>query len=97
MKKLNQLLECEYLIEISGIATDSRNVEPGFLFIATKGFHVDHYDYISDAIERGAVAIVVDRESNFSVPTILVSDINRALISICENYYDVKSSEFKFC
>lgn len=96
MKRLNQLLECEYSIEISGIATDSRNVEPGFLFIATKGFHVDHYDYVSDAIERGAVAVVVDRERRFSVPTILVSDINRALISICENYYDVKSSEFKF-
>lgn len=96
MKRLNQLLECEYSIEISGIATDSRNVEPGFLFIAMKGFHVDHYDYISDAIGRGAVAVVVDRKSVFSVPTILVSDINRALISICENYYDVKSSEFKF-
>lgn len=96
MKRLNQLLECEYSIEISGIATDSRNVAPGFLFIATKGFHVDHYDYVSDAIERGAVAVVVDRERRFSVPTILVSDINRALISICENYYDVKSSEFKF-
>ena len=46
MKKLNQLIECDYEIEISGIATDSRNVKNGYLFIATKGFHVDHFDFV---------------------------------------------------
>ncbi len=96
MKKLNQLLNCDFPIDISGISTDSRNIEPGFLFIAIKGFHVDHYDYVSDAIDHGAVAVVVDRESNFSVPTIIVSDINETLISICEKFYDVKSDAFKF-
>ena len=96
MKKLNQLVKCNYDIEILGIATDSRNVKEGYLFIATKGFHVDHYDFIDDAIERGAVAVVVDRDSDFSVPTIVVSDIDKELLSICEKFYDVSSSEFRF-
>lgn len=96
MKKLSQLVKCNYDIEILGITTDSRNVEKGYLFIATKGFHVDHYDFIDDAIERGAVAVVVDRDVDVSVPIIVVSDINKELLSICEKFYDVSSSEFSF-
>lgn len=96
MKKLNQLVKCNYDIEILGIATDSRNVKEGYLFVATKGFHVDHYDFIDDAIERGAVAVVVDRNSDFSIPTVVVSDIDKVLLSICEKFYDVSSSEFRF-
>ena len=96
MKKLNQLVKCNYDIEILGIATDSRNVKEGYLFVATKGFHVDHYDFIDDAIEHGAVAVVVDRNSDFSIPTVVVSDIDKVLLSICEKFYDVSSSEFRF-
>lgn len=96
MKKLNQLIECDYDIEIFGIATDSRNVKDGYLFVATKGFHVDHYDFISDAIDNGAVAIITDRYCNFPILTIVVSDIDKSLLSICEKFYDVSSSEFHF-
>lgn len=96
MKKLNQLVDCNYDIEILGIASDSRDVKEGYLFVATKGFHVDHYDFIDDAIERGAVAVVVDRDSIFSVPTVVVSDIDKELLSICEKFYDVSSDEFQF-
>lgn len=96
MKKLNQLIDCSYDIEIHGVSTDSRNVKKGYLFVATKGFNVDHYDYINDAIKNGAVAVIVDRSGDFSIPTLIVSDIDKALISICENFYDVSSSEFHF-
>ena len=97
MKKLSQLVNYNGKdIDILGIATDSRNVKPGYLFVATKGFHVDHYDYIEDAIDQGAVAVVVDRESEVSVPTILVDDIDDVLVSICESFYDVSSRDFKF-
>lgn len=96
MKKLNQLIDCEYDIDILGITTDSRKVKPGYLFVATKGYHVDHYDFIDDAICRGAVAVVVDCEGEFSIPTIVVSDIEDELISICEAFYDVSSRDFIF-
>ena len=96
MKKLKQLLTCNYDIDILGIATDSRDVKPGYLYVATKGFYVDHYDFINDAIQRGAVAVVAAREGSFSVPVVVVSDIDCELISICEKFYNVKSSEFSF-
>lgn len=96
MKKLNQLISCDYDIEISGITTDSRKVEKGYLFVATKGFNVDHFDYIEDAISRGAVAVIVDRQCSLSIPTIFVSDIDRTLVKICEAFYEVSTSEFHF-
>lgn len=96
MKKLNQLVECDYDIDIFGVATDSRNVKQGYLFVATKGFHVDHFDFIEDAIQRGAVAVVVDRTAECLVPTILVSNISDELLSICEKFYEVSSNEFRF-
>ncbi len=96
MKKLNQLISCDYDIEISGITTDSRKVEPGYLFVATKGFNVDHFDYIEDAISRGAVAVIVDRQCSFSIPTVFVLDIDKTLIKICETFYEVDISEFHF-
>ena len=46
--------------EISSLAYDSRAVRPGSLFVAINGFHADGHAYIPQAIERGAVAVVVD-------------------------------------
>jgi UDP-N-acetylmuramoyl-L-alanyl-D-glutamate--2,6-diaminopimelate ligase len=45
-------------IEISGIARDSRKVEPGNLFVAIKGDKVDGHRFIADAVQHGAVAII---------------------------------------
>ncbi len=44
--------------EIAGLTADSRNVQPGFLFTAIPGTRVDGRQFIEDAVERGAVAIV---------------------------------------
>src|SRR5262245_53441016 len=50
-------------IEITSIAYDSRAVRPGSLFVAIKGFHVDGYAYIPQAIDRGAAAVVLEKET----------------------------------
>jgi UDP-N-acetylmuramoyl-L-alanyl-D-glutamate--2,6-diaminopimelate ligase len=47
--------------DIKGIAYDSRDVRDGYLFVAVKGFSVDGHDYIKDAINRGAAAIVSEK------------------------------------
>ncbi len=54
-------------ILVSGIATDSRNVIAGDLFIALNGLTVDGRNYISDAIEQGAVAVLAETEETFTV------------------------------
>ena len=53
---------------ITGIVADSRQVQPGHLFIAFKGFTVDGHRFIASAIERGAVAVVVEADVPVSLP-----------------------------
>ncbi|MCR4993998.1 MAG: UDP-N-acetylmuramoyl-L-alanyl-D-glutamate--2,6-diaminopimelate ligase [Bacteroidales bacterium] len=45
-------------VEIVDIAIDSRQVKPGFLFIAVPGTQVDGHQFIPKALEQGAVAVV---------------------------------------
>ena len=51
-------------VEITGLACDSRQVKPGDLFVAIKGLSVDGHDFIPQALERGAVAVVVQDARN---------------------------------
>ena len=46
-------------VEISGVNIDSRQVEPGDLFIALKGTQTDGHAYVPAALERGARAVLV--------------------------------------
>ena len=47
--------------DITSIVTDSREAESGALFVAIKGERFDGHDYISQAISKGAVAVVAER------------------------------------
>ena len=46
--------------EVGAVRDDSRKVEPGDVFVAVKGLHVDGHGFVAKAIERGAVAVVVE-------------------------------------
>lgn len=48
-------------LEILGIETDSGRVKTGSMFVCIRGLRTDGHAYIEEAIERGAVCIVVDR------------------------------------
>jgi len=47
---------------VSRTVIDSRQVEPGALFVALKGERADGHDYVADAFSRGAVAAIVERD-----------------------------------
>lgn len=94
MKKLSQLIDCQYDIDILGVTDDSRLVEHGFLFVATKGFYVDHKQYINDAICNGAVAIVCDSKIIVDIPVIVVDDVNKVFIELNQRFFDVNPCEF---
>lgn len=49
-------------LEISGIASDSKAVKEGYLFAALKGSRANGADFIDEAIERGALAILLDAD-----------------------------------
>ncbi|MEU8432460.1 UDP-N-acetylmuramoyl-tripeptide--D-alanyl-D-alanine ligase [Streptomyces sp. NPDC029216] len=63
---------------VSGpVVIDSRQVEPGSLFAAFAGEHVDGHDYAERAVAAGAAAVLAARP--VGVPSIVVEDVERAL------------------
>lgn len=58
--------------EVREVVTDSRAVRPGDVFVAIVGAQHDGHDFAADAIAKGALAVVADRE--LSVPHLLVDD-----------------------
>ncbi|GMQ93074.1 MAG: UDP-N-acetylmuramoyl-L-alanyl-D-glutamate--2,6-diaminopimelate ligase [Acidimicrobiia bacterium] len=65
-------------VSVSDITHDSRQVRPGTLFVAIPGEQLDGHDFIGEAVERGASAVLVERVQQTSIPHILVEDTRLA-------------------
>jgi UDP-N-acetylmuramoyl-L-alanyl-D-glutamate--2,6-diaminopimelate ligase len=82
-------------VVVQGLAYDSRKVKGGDLFVAYKGVEADGHRYLAQAIEAGAVALVVEEEGyltapsgeSWPVPTILVPDGREALARLAAAFY----------
>lgn len=73
---------------ITGIAMDNHLVQAGDLFVAMKGGSADGHDFIPDAIQRGAAAVVGDKTlSCLSVPYIQVENSRQALTWLAAAFY----------
>ena len=87
--KLNELINCEYDVEINGIKTNSNQIKQNDLFICTDYGTMDRHLFIDDAIKNGASAIIVKKDiQNKSVPIIKVDDPNKEFVSIINKFYD---------
>lgn len=81
-------------IPITGLAIDSRRVEPGNLFIARRGGSVDGHRFIPDALARGAAAVVGEEDvgrivnSPYSAPYIRVPNSVEAVTWLAAAFYD---------
>jgi UDP-N-acetylmuramoyl-L-alanyl-D-glutamate--2,6-diaminopimelate ligase len=77
-------------VAITGISIDSRAVKPGHLFVAMKGGNVDSHDYIQNALDKGAAAVVgeVGRTVNPKYPYLGMQNPRRALSWIAAAFYD---------
>ncbi len=75
--------------EITGITEDSRKVKPGYLFIATPGTKIDGRLFIQDALQKGAVAVLMPEGSDSiaSVATISVPDVRIATAGLASRFY----------
>ncbi len=89
MKKLNELIDCDYDVEITGVKINSREIEKGNLFVCTDQGTADRHLFIDDAINKGASAVIVKRDvGKKSVPIIKVDNPNIYLPSLCSKFYD---------
>jgi len=81
--------------EVSGLAYDSRAVRPGDLFICIRGFVYDGHDFAGQAVEKGAVALLVERPLPLAVPQIVVDDSRRAMGPLAAAFYGYPSSQLR--
>jgi len=81
--------------EISGIYYDSRQVRPGGLFVAFSGEHTDGTEYIGDALNRGATAVVSEYPtiSEAGVVHIQVKNAREVLGLLASQFYGNLSRE----
>jgi UDP-N-acetylmuramoyl-L-alanyl-D-glutamate--2,6-diaminopimelate ligase len=85
-------------VEITAVVFDSRKVVPGSLFVAIKGLLSDGHDYISQAINDGAVAIICEvlpPRVTGEVDFLMVADSSAALGIVSANFYDNPSAKLK--
>ena len=61
------------------IATDTRTIKPGDIFLALSGDNFDGHDYINSAASAGAVAAIVQRPVSTTIPQLVVTDTRLAL------------------
>jgi UDP-N-acetylmuramoyl-L-alanyl-D-glutamate--2,6-diaminopimelate ligase len=66
-------------VEVSELAYDNRRVASGTVFFCVRGFTRDGHDFAGDAVDRGAVALVVDHPLGLGVPEIVVGDVRAAM------------------
>lgn len=95
-------------LEITGITSDSREVQRGYLFVCIKGTKVDGHRFIEDALEAGAAAILVEKSADLDLtsfmtnradndePVFLVSEnTRRALAFLWDSWYDHPAKNMK--
>ena len=85
-------------LPILGIASDSRQLQRGYLFLACQGISSHGADYLDQAIEAGVAAIAYDANTarlpkdNVGVPMIAVDDLGRHLGTIANRYFGSPSA-----
>ncbi|HEV2416786.1 MAG TPA: Mur ligase domain-containing protein, partial [Terriglobia bacterium] len=83
--------------EVLGLAHDSRQVKPGWLFFAIQGEHADGHRFIDELIRGGAAGVVSERPApeNFPAVWIQVRAIRRAMAEIGRAFYDYPDLKLK--
>jgi UDP-N-acetylmuramoyl-L-alanyl-D-glutamate--2,6-diaminopimelate ligase len=74
--------------EVRGLTADSRAVQPGYLFAALSGSMSDGRDYVSQAIENGAAAILTDRPMVTSVPVLTSNNPRQDLAMMAARFFE---------
>ena len=79
--------------DITDLAYDTREVRPGALFFCVPGETVDRHDLAAEAVEQGAVALVVERPLELDVPQLLVDSARNAMPVAADEFFDRPTEE----
>ena len=74
--------------DVRDLAYDARGAFPGALFFCVPGMTVDGHDFAAQAVENGAVALVVERPLDIAVPQLVVPDSRAAMAVAADEFFD---------
>lgn len=66
-------------VKITGITTDTRKIKAGSLYIALSGERFDGHDFVKNAQEQGASAVIIEKPVNSNLPSLRVTNTRKAL------------------
>ncbi|GLS89829.1 UDP-N-acetylmuramoyl-tripeptide--D-alanyl-D-alanine ligase [Psychromonas marina] len=84
----------ESQLSINSVCTDTRNIEAGCLFIALQGESFDAHNFLTNAQQAGASALLVHQKTSSELPTILVKD-TRIALGLLSAYVKTKIENLK--
>ena len=82
-------------VEIRDLAYDARTVTPGAVFFCVPGRQADGHDFAADALERGAVALVVERPLDGDAPQVVVPDARTAMAVAADEFFERPTEELQ--
>jgi len=89
-------IEGEKQVSVRGLAHHTRQVKPGFLFFCLEGNKFDGHDFIPQAIEAGAAAIVLEKEREVrGAVKVVVPSVRTAMSIISQQFFDTPSAHLR--
>jgi UDP-N-acetylmuramoyl-L-alanyl-D-glutamate--2,6-diaminopimelate ligase len=82
-------------IEILDLAYDARHATAGALFFCVPGERADGHDFAAQAVENGAVALVVERRLELDVPQVVVRDARAAMAPAADVFFGRPTEELE--
>jgi UDP-N-acetylmuramoyl-L-alanyl-D-glutamate--2,6-diaminopimelate ligase len=79
--------------DITDLAYDTREVRPGALFFCAPGETVDRHDLAGEAVDRGAVALVVERPLDLDVPQLIVESARASMAPAADEFFGRPTEE----
>jgi len=98
-------------INIAGLSLDSREIKEQYLFLAVKGSNVNGIEFINNAIEQGAAAVLWEADedidaikinwrktsSNIAVPIIAIENLSQLAGELADSFYKNPSKKISVC
>jgi UDP-N-acetylmuramoyl-L-alanyl-D-glutamate--2,6-diaminopimelate ligase len=82
-------------VEVQDLAYDARAVAPGTVFFCVPGARADGHDFAAEAVERGAVALVVERPLELPLPQLVVPDARAAMAPAADAFFGEPTRELQ--
>jgi UDP-N-acetylmuramoyl-L-alanyl-D-glutamate--2,6-diaminopimelate ligase len=82
-------------VEVRDLVYDFRDTVPGAVFFCVPGLQADGHDFAQDAVDAGAVALVVERPLEIGVPQLVVADARIAMAVAADEFFGRPTEELQ--